>query len=218
MDFGSNVIHSAEDCTIKQFMDCCFKDKYKVLLIEGDASDELLKAAFEYIYAEYVDYAQLYQNREFEITAYIESLGNRMATVKRFIELQKRFISEFGCPYVMGFEIVEKYGYRLQWDFDNPNKEVFLKSLSKIRVSEKRYELEIDKKVKELVDLHKKKTSKTFTILESRKEFISMLTRLQQARYQIDREKTTVEELAICIRDQRDQQESERAGKNIKKR
>lgn len=209
MTFPENIIHSSADCSVKKFKDCAFAGKYKTLLISGEATEEELKAAFEYIYAEYVDYAELYQSREFEMSAYINWLGNRIGVITRFIELQRRFMKEFESPFIPAFGLVKKYGHHLWWDFAHPDKDAFLKKLMQIEMKEKKYEHELNKKVTELLDLQKKKIKKEHTLLESRKDFITMCNRLQQARFVIDQDKTMVEELALAIKDQRDQQQSD---------
>lgn len=216
---NEGIISSSAECTIRQFMRCAFEEKYRCLLLPGaEATDEELKTAFEIIYAEYVDYAGLYQNREFEICAYINSLDNRMQVTKRFTEMQRIFIDTFDAPYIPGFAIVKKYGHNLYWDFERPDKAAFLKKLQQIDLFEKRFTTEIDKKIHELVELRKKKEFKEYTVLETRKEFISMLNRLQQARFVIDKDKTSVEELSLMIRDLKDQQDEDRIQRSFKRK
>lgn len=199
-----NIIQSAGDCVINKFMDCAFKDRHRVLLISGDATDEQLRMAFEIVYAEYVDLAGLYVTREFELSAYISSLDTRIATVKRFVTLQCTFLNEFDTPFLPGFALVKKYGHRLYWDFNRPDKESFLKRLIQIEAGESRYQAELDRKVKELVELRKKKVNKEFSLLESRKQFIMSMNRLQQNKFVIDKDKTTMEELALMVKDYKD--------------
>jgi len=205
MTIPENIIQSAADCNVDKFMKCAFQERYRCLLLSGDADDDLLRAAFEIIYAEYVDYAGLYVTREFEISGYIESLDKRITTINRFITLQRTFLHEFDVPFIPGFALVKKYGHRLYWDFNRPDKEAFLKKLQQIQASESRYQAELNKKVNELVELRRKKVNKEFTLLESRKQFIMSTNRLQQNKYVIDKDKTTMEELGLMIKDYRDQ-------------
>lgn len=205
MTIPENIIQSAADCNVDKFQKCAFQERYRCLLISGDAPDDLLRTAFEIIYAEYVDLAGLYITREFELSAYISSLDTRIYTVRRFIDLQQTFLHEFNAPFIPGFALVKKYGHRLYWDINNPDKEAFLKKLQQIQASESRYQAELNKKVNELVELRRKKVNKTFTLLESRKQFIMSMNRLQQNKFVIDKEKTSMEELALMIKDYRDQ-------------
>jgi len=212
-----NIIQRAADCSVRQFMQCSFDGKLKVLVINGEASEDELKVAFEYIYAEYVDYSDLYQSQEFEIVAYINSLDTRIQVVKRFVELQRKFLIQFEMPYIPAFEMVKRYGHHIYWDANYPDKDVFLKKLLQIEMKEKKYETKVNQKVTELIELRKKKVHKEHTILESRKDFVTMLNRLQQARFNIDKDRTSVEELALMIKDQRDQVEETKMQNKIKK-
>jgi hypothetical protein len=204
MTIPENIIQSAADCVVDRFMKCAFQERYRSLLLTGDAPDDQLRTAFEVIYAEYVDLAGLYITREFELSAYISSLDTRIYTVKRFVNLQETFLHEFDAPFIPGFALVKKYGHRLYWDFSNPDKEAFKNKLKQIQASESRYHAELNKKVNELVELRKKKVTKTFSLLESRKQFIMSMNRLQQNKYVIDKEKTTMEEMALMIKDYKD--------------
>ena len=204
MTIPDNIIQSAGDCVINKFMDCAFKERYRCLLLTGDATEDQLRMAFEIIYSEYVDLAGLYITREFELSAYISSLDTRIATVKRFANLQRTFLHEFDAPFIPGFGLVKKYGHRLYWDFNNPDRESFLNKLKQIEAAESRYQAELNKKVNELVELRKKRVKKEFSLLESRKQFIMSMNRLQQNKYVIDKEKTSMEEMALMVKDYKD--------------
>lgn len=205
MTISDNIIQSASDCVVNKFMDCAFKERHRCLLLSGEATDDQLRMAFEIIYAEYVDLAGLYITREFELSAYISSLDARIYTVKRFVTLQRTFLHEFDAPFIPGFALVKRYGHHLYWDFNTPDKESFLNRLKQIETAEARYQAELNKKVNELVELRKKKVNKQFSLLESRKQFITSMNRLQQNKFVIDKDKTTMEELALMIKDYKDQ-------------
>jgi hypothetical protein len=211
------IINQASECTVKQFIQCAFEGKTKVLLLSGEASDLQLHQAFELIYAEYTDLSGLYQNREFEMSAYIDSLDKRVHTIERFLELQRLFVLEFGMPCVAYFPIVKKYGHNLHWNFDNPQIDLFERKLAQIEAKEKKYRTILHTKIGELLELKKKQAKKEFTLLESRKEFIASLNRLQQAKFVIDKNSTTVEELGLMIRDYRDQAEEAKATDKFKR-
>lgn len=214
----NRYIDNAADCTVNQFMDCCFKEKYKVLILEGEPNEDELKRAHELIYAQYTDLSGLFLSREFELSAYIHSLDNRINAINRFIELQKAFIAEFAMPFIADFRIAKKYGHSLYWDKERPDLPLFLDNLEKIGLKEKRYVVELKAKEKELFDMQRKRATGEYTLLESRKQFITMLNRLQQAKFVIDRNVTTVEDIALQIKDLRDQQDEDRAQRSFKKR
>lgn len=214
----SNIINTAAECRIKQFKACAFDGKYKVLLIDGDATDDELRQAFEYIYNQYVDFSGLYATREFELSAYIESLVVRIGTVREFVRLQKLFISEFGVPFVGYFDVIKKYGHAMHWNHDYPDMDLFMIKLAKVESREAKFKSELKAKEKELFDLQRKKATKEFTLLESRKQFTLTLVRLRQAKYEISETLTSMEELGIIIKDQKDQSEEANVQRSFKKR
>ncbi|HEY4288271.1 MAG TPA: hypothetical protein VGN00_14300 [Puia sp.] len=214
----NSYINTASDCTVKQFEECAFKQKYRVLVLEGDPSAEELQQAFELIYAQYVDLSGLFVSREFDLSAYIHSLEVRTTTVKNFVELQKLFIKEFGQPFPPAFRLVKRYGHTLYWNAESPNLELFIQKLNKIPSKEVRYEIELKNKKTELVELHRKRIKKEFTLQETRSQFVTMINRLRQSHFVINRNETTVEELALAIADQREQQEAANAQRQFKRR
>lgn len=217
MDESPVIINTAAECTIKQFEAACFAGKYRVLLVSGEASDAQLKDAFDYIYAQYVDFSGLYLTREFEMCAYINTLDTRIQTVKRFLELQRLFTQHFNVPFVPGFEIIKRYGHNLWWNHSSPDLTLFKKKLEQIEMREMKYQDVVSAKVKELLEFRSKKDNNELSLLESRKKFLSMQIRLQQARFVIDKNVTTVEELCLMIKDQREQVAADKAAQTPKR-
>lgn len=216
-EFATNIISTAAECNIARFMQCTYEQKYRVLLKEGDAPDDQLQAAAEYIYAQYVDFSGLYLTREFEMCAYINFLDTRNQTIKRFLELQKISLLHFDAPFVPAFETIKKYGHKLWWNAESPDLELFKRKLSQVESKEAKYKTKVEEKVKELIAFRARQHNKQFTLLESRKNFISMLNRLQQSRFVINKNETTVEELGLMIKDQRDEVETNKAMQKIKR-
>lgn len=214
----SNIINTAAECNIKQFMAAAFENKLRVLIIDGDATDEELKEAFEYIYAQYVDISGLYISKEFDLSAYIHSLSNRINTICEFVRLQRKFIEEFSVPFVAAFGIVKKYGHSLYWDNDYPDIELFLIRLGKVESKEAKYISQLKAKENELFELKRKRITKEFTLLESRKQFLITLARLQQAKFVIDKKETSMEEVGLMIKDQKEQSEEAVIQRSFKKR
>jgi hypothetical protein len=213
----SNYINTAAECTVKQYEACRFEDKLSVLLIEGEVTNEELREAFEFIHGQYVDLSGLYETREFEMSAYINSLTVRINTVHEFIRLQLEFISQFKVPYVPGFYLVKEYGHKLHWDHEAPDIDTFLSRLEKMEMKEAKFKSELKRKEKELSDLQQKKSNGEFTPLESRRQFLTQILRLQQAKYVINKKETTIEEVAYAIKDQKDLQDEDRAQRSFKK-
>lgn len=213
----TTIITDAADCNIKQFIRCAFEGKYKVLLIDGEATDAELQSAFEMIYAQYIDLSGMYQTREFELSAYINFVDNRIRTIERFIELQRLFLREFNMPFLPAFGLFKKYGHHLVWNPEYPDTDLFKKKLGQIEMKEKKYHSILNTKIKDLVEFKKKQIAGEHSLLESRKQFITTLNRLQQAKFVIDKNETSVEELALMIRDHKDQIEENKMQAKAKK-
>jgi hypothetical protein len=213
----SNYIKTAAECTVKQFRACAYKGKYRVLVIDGDPTDDELEKAFELIYAEYADLSGLFITKEFDLTGYINFLETRINVVKKFVELQRLFISHFGEPHTPAFHLVKKYGHSLYWNHESPNIQLFLEKLNKIPGKEVRYELELKAKKKELLDLHAKKMNQEHSILESERNFVATIVRLKQAKFDINNN-SPIEEMALAIADHREATESEKAQRQFTKR
>lgn len=212
------IIETSDQCNIEMFMECLFKKRYTALLISGEADEQTLKNAFEIIHAQYVDDSGLYQSAEYDKYAYIDMLQKRINTVENFILLQKEFIYQFDVPCIAAFDIIKRYGHRLSYDVNKPDTVSFIKKLDSIQVRENKYRNECEKKKKELFELQGKKQRNELTTLQTRKEFISMLTKLQQQKFVIDRKITTVEDLSIMIRDCREQAQEQKAKQQFKNR
>lgn len=217
MESKATIINEASECTVKQYIRAKFEGKLRVLLIDGEATDEELARAFDTIETQYVDISKLFETREFEMSAYIDSVGKRVGTVQRFIELQTRFSDEFDMPFLPQLNMLKKYGHTLVWNPEEPDIDYFKKRLSTIENKERKYKSVLSQKVNELVEFKKKIIAKDYSLLENRQQFISMLNRLQQAKFVIDKNETSMEEIGLMIRDYRDQQEEQRIQANAKK-
>lgn len=217
MENKAIIISHISECVINKFIKCAFEGKYRALLVSGEATDEELEKTFEMIYAQHVDLSGLFQTREFEMSAYINSLDNRIRTIDRFIELQLIFIAEFGLPFIPEFGLVKKYGHSLYWNFDHPDVDGFKKRLEQIRSRESKYKSTLKSKINELVEFRRKQVRKEHTLLESRKSFLTTLNRLQQAKFVINKNETTMEELDLMILDHKEQGEADKIQAKIKK-
>lgn len=180
-----------EKYNIKQFMDARFDGDRTVM------NDE----EYGKVYSEYIDTAELYETDEFNKVTYIHSLNNRINSIKMGIILQKRFIEEFGIPYIPGFAMFKKKGYILHWKDDIA---MFLTYLDGIADKEKMYISKVEVELKQLSDMRAKKNKGEYTTKEKRGSFILTLNSLGKIGYNVDKEKTTVEELSYMIKQQKE--------------
>lgn len=205
-----SIINNFSECTVNVFMDCAYKNKYKGL---GEGTEEELKEAFETIYTQYIDTAQLYLTLEFEKLGYISSLDTRIRSIELFIQLQRIFIKDFNIPFLPALGRIKHYGHSLYWDKSAKDLEGFLRKLNSIESREKRYKEELNIKINELIQLRKKQVAKEMTIIETRKQFVQQLIRLEQNKFVISRSETTMEDIALMILDVKDRAHEERAAR-----
>jgi transcriptional regulator with PAS, ATPase and Fis domain len=182
-------------------MKCMFDNNLTGLILSGKATDKQLKEAFEDIVIEYIDLAGLVDNEEIGLTKRIEQLRIRVTVIDTAIGLQKQSIRHFREPFVEGLPLLKKYGYSIAW---NKDAEQFLKELSRIETREKVQQVYLLEAEKEVEQLKKNKSAKVSKDIRNptkeRQKFIDLLTTLPTAGYMIDKERTTVEELASMIR------------------
>lgn len=175
-----------ENYTIRQFINAMYKNDRSVM------SDE----EFHNVYTEYIDTTGLYDSDDFNKSAYIYYLNNRINSIKLAIRLQKEFLQNFGVPYLQELKFFNRFGHFLTWK-DEQN---FLSQLTNIETKEKKYISQLEANIKQLTEKRHKKKPEEKTIEQSRGKFIRMLNSLGKANYRIDNDKTTVEELAYMIK------------------
>lgn len=166
----------------------CLFDKDETGLEGGD---------WEKLFTEYVDISGIGETIEFDLLLSIHNIQVRMTFIASMVELQKRFFKEFNMPFLKAFEDFKKYGHRISWDASDPGK--FITELQRIEVRERRFQSELDVKVKELKKLKKDGVQPN---TDGRKDFVRQLNNLGKVGYKIDRDKTDMEELALMIKDQ----------------
>jgi len=156
----------------------------------------LSKEDFDIVYSEYIDLTGLYNSKEFELFTYINYLKNRIYTAKTLVWAQLIFFETFKVPYIDGFELFERIGHKVKWEEDEKK---FISQMNKISSMTRAKELELRRKEFEFGQLRDAKKEDKPEI-QSRHEFIKMLNSFSKEGYRIDREKTTVEELALMIK------------------
>lgn len=176
--------------TVRQLRDALFDNDRSVMSEEQ----------FNIVYSEYVDTSGLYDAEEFSKVSYIHYLSNRINSIKLAIKLQRDFFNNFDIPFVNELKFFKKFGHNVYWDAKNPQK--FLDQLKMIEKREERYNDELENKIDELVKSRLKKSKKEVTEKQSRESFIRNFNSLGKAGYIIDKDKTTVEEYALMIKQQ----------------
>jgi len=201
MSEKAKIINSAAECTVRAFMKCAFSDDLTSLIISGEPSKEELHDAWMMIYTEYVDLSGIIQTQEFELMKSIFYLDCRVKKIQLLVHIQNESIEKIGVPCVAAFDRIKLYGHRLIWDPEHPDLKAFKTRLLNIQSLEKRYAIELDCKIRELMTLKKKQVDMEEPGIQKRKEFIRALNNLEKSGYRIDRDKTTVEDLALMIAD-----------------
>lgn len=191
-----------ENYNIQQFMNAWFKKDYS----------ELSEEEFKVVYAEYQDTSGLFITEDFERQSYIHHLNSRINYIKILLVLQRRFIVDFGMPFIRDFEYLKlQYGYVLIWDGNIDN---FESQLKKIESREIKHTSFLEAKVKELHDSRKENQNKSApddneeSLIKSRLSFIRMLNSLGKIGFRVDKKDTSVEELSLMIKQQLEENDS----------
>lgn len=191
------LINSCADITINTLMKCMFSSDLSVLIIEGMATEEELNEAWDIIYNEYIDIAGISQSEEFELLKSIFYLQTRLRRIELLIHIQRESIKHIGIPCIAAFSQIKFYGHKLIYDKENPDIKSFEKQLSSIELKEQRNEIELDIKLKELIN-NRKSDSSRFEM--KKQDMIKTIIMLQKNGYFIDEDKTSAEKLALMIK------------------
>lgn len=180
--------------TIQEFMQAWFNKDYSKINAED----------FSILHSEYLDISGLYLSEDFEKIAYINNLSSRLNYVKLFVSLQRDFMQEFRSPFIRDFEhLKEKYGYVLKW---NEDLEDFEEQLQRVEMREIKFGNILNQKIDELSKLRKSNVddeeAKNVSLKDTRYSFIRMINSLGKIGFKIDKFTTTVEELALMIKQQ----------------
>lgn len=176
---------------------------------------ELSLEDFELVYSEYLDTSGLFMSEYFELQSLIHHLNSRINYINLFVRIQRDFISNFFIPFQRDFDrLKENYGYVVKW---NGSVDDFEKQLKKIESRQIKHQSFLEEKIQELVKLRKENSGKKkfngdddketeedkdIKLKKSRVSFIRMLNSLGKIGYKLDKKLTTVEELALMIKQQ----------------
>jgi len=195
----------SEKYTIDQFKDAWFKKDYS----------SMTKEDFVIVYSEYMDISGLFLSEDFEKQSHIYYLQQRINYVILFINLQRKFISHFGIPFTRDFDnMYDRYGHRLTWNNDI---EDFEKQINKIESREDKNKSLLENEMKELDEFRKRNSSKNKDdedesdekLQENMFKFLSMIISLKKMNYEIKTSETTVLELALIIKKQLEDKNSQ---------
>jgi hypothetical protein len=180
--------YTALNTTINEFMSCLFENDFSVIPED----------TFKDIHTEYIDISGQYESAEYEHIKTILTLSTRIELIKTYLYIEYQFLCQFERPFLPACRDLKKFGYTLTWRDDT---EDFVRQLEDIEQREKKFNLQLEgeKKI-----LEKSRNATNEPVKQSRKEFLKMIIDLQKQNYKIDRDKTTVEELAITISELRD--------------
>lgn len=184
--------------TVRQFMNAWFRNDYSIISEEE----------FRVVRTEYIDTAGLYDENIFQKVCYIYFLNSRINSISLSLKLQKDFLKEFDIPYKPAFSFLSKFGHRVKWNNDIDD---FLQQLDKIERRESRYTSMIENEIVELKKLQKQakiNDEEEEDIKVVRERFIRTINTLGKIGYKIEYDGTTVEEMALMIKQQTEEVES----------
>ena len=160
---------------------------------------QLSKDDFDTVYSEYIDATGMFASEEFDLVSGIHYINNRINTIKTWVSLQKQCLFLLGEPFLDELDFLSKYGHHVSWNNDI---EDFNKQLDRIIIRDSRYQIDLEQKYKKLDELKNKKDIKEPTKKDEREQFIRMINSLGKIGFNIDKNETTVEELALMLKQQ----------------
>jgi hypothetical protein len=168
------------------------------VLFRSEGTEVEQKEAFSKIDVEYIDLSGQYESGDYENIKNIIALGTRIKHIELLLFINKQCILEFDNPWMPSLVDFKKYGYNLTWDKSIAD---FINQLENIESSEKVHIVELEIAKKKLKKPDENEETRTY----KRADFIKMIINLQKQKYIIDRDRTTMEELAIMVGEVRDQ-------------
>lgn len=168
----------------------------------GNEFERLSYEDFQIVYTEYIDISGMYKSKELELHAYIVYLKNRTLVLKTIVEVQRMCLETFNKPYEGADELFESFGHKLIWD---GNVDKYKIQLDKISSRVRTMSTELKHKEFEYNQLKDARKNNEQPIVQTRHDFIRMLNTFNKNGFNIDRDKTTVEELALMIKQIKDE-------------
>lgn len=181
-----------------------FEGRYDVLF--PNAPPE----AWEYIYVEYIDLSGLADTPEYRLITNVLNLNSRLRAIPEYVKVQLGCIEHFGEMSPTVNEKLAKKGYAIPADLEKAKE-----ALLKIPGKEKLYDHRLKEADAALKKLRGTRVENGNDSKRERRKFIQMLNSLGTT-YRIDRDKTTVEELAAMVRENAEQRKKDLADKFAK--
>ena len=141
---------------------------------------------------DYIDISGLADTEEYSLMATINNLNARLNSVPHYVSAQQETVRIFNKYHPKATENLARFGYKMPMDMNNA-----LKFLDSIKSKEKRFRYDLQAAEDKLAKLKKPETQ---DVKKTRRAFIKMLNSLGNT-YRIDRDKTTIEELALMVKD-----------------
>lgn len=185
-----------EDYKLGQFKRAWFKEDRSIET--GIPQEE-----FDSVYTEYIDTVGAYKSDQFDKAGWIKHLEAKINTITIWIKLQRDFIEDFGRPLTERFVFMEEFGYFLHYS-DNDS---FFEELKNIEQDLKGDISELNGSIKELEDIKASEPVIIKTLKEQRESFTRNQNTLGKIGYKIDEDKTSVEEYALMIKQQNEENE-----------
>lgn len=166
--------------------------------------------AWEAIYVEYVDLSGLAATAEYELIKTIHNLDARLRAVPAYVKVNLACIGNFGKLHAGATSKLAKYGHKIPDDLEKA-----VQVLQAVSKREQRYEHDLKAATASLEKLRGLKVEKNNDTKKQRRQFISKLNTLGTI-YRIDRDKTTVEELALMEREQSEKNQTDQINNQFK--
>ncbi len=198
------IISTASDCSINNYIACKYKQKYHVLNKSAAAENidgtEMLAAlieAFENIDIEFTDLCGVHVE-EIDMMRRIFEQECRIDAVKVYLYAMEEHIKVFGEPSFKAIEYLEQHRYVLLWDGDINR---FNKRIKSIRGKEAQHIIRLNLLKKELDEFRKRQSELPTAENGTQKQFISYINHLQKHGFQINYETTNMYQLGVMWSD-----------------
>lgn len=133
---------------LSRFIECLCEGKYSVLLIEGDATEEQLKEAWDALYNEYLDAtAKNGSNDVMTLLNEFDALYYKYAVVEKCVEILRWYNDD------RLIAILKERGFN--FPFDDSNVEQYLKDLDRVMTRSKKFLVDMEIRRKQLDAIQK---------------------------------------------------------------
>jgi hypothetical protein len=193
-------------CTINQYLSCMFDAEYSVLGEGADAD------TWNSIYLDFIDMSGMAATEEYSLIVTIHNLENRETMLRQLVAITAEAIGITGQVPPNPAARLAHYGHRLPSD-----PQVALHTLSGIERKERRYAHDLRAARRRLDALRGTQSTDNADTKGARRREIQRINALGTI-YRIDRDKTTLEEYALMIREQEEIRQQEQLRKQFSRK